>query len=196
MRSLMKHSTSTMQLRWQRSTPQMRFLAHRRGSPRGCRTSRNISQMCFNVSVLPIILQKSIMSMPLVAIYVQSEGSPKDCFRVSPITCQKSIQSFHTEDSTMNAVEVVQNNFNNWNRHDAEAIVAAFAEGGTYSNPTPFTGEAIGDFAKTVWTIFPDFSLDLISIGETGGVSLHSNGCTTAPTPAHSQTVLLPLVGA
>jgi hypothetical protein len=50
----------------------------------------------------------------------------------------------------MNAVEVVQNNFNNWNRHDAEAIVAAFAEGGTYSNPTPFTGEAIGDFAKTV----------------------------------------------
>ena len=69
----------------------------------------------------------------------------------------------------MNAVEVVQNNFNNWNRHDAEAIVAAFAEGGTYSNPTPFTGEAIGDFAKTVWTIFPDFSLDLISIGETGG---------------------------
>jgi hypothetical protein len=27
----------------------------------------------------------------------------------------------------MNAVEVVQNNFNNWNRHDAEAIVAAFA---------------------------------------------------------------------
>ena len=96
----------------------------------------------------------------------------------------------------MNAVEVVQNNFNNWNRHDAEAIVAAFAEGGTYSNPTPFTGEAIGDFAKTVWTIFPDFSLDLISIGETGGVSSHPNGCTTAPTPAHSQTVLLPLVGA
>src|SRR5271165_6153137 len=44
--------------------------------------------------------------------------------------------------------------------------------GGTYSNPAqdePFTGEAIGDFAKTVWTIFPDFSLDLISIGETGG---------------------------
>jgi steroid delta-isomerase-like uncharacterized protein len=71
----------------------------------------------------------------------------------------------------MNAVEVVQNNFNNWNRHDAEAIVAAFAEGGTYSNPNqaqPFTGQAIGDFAKFVWTIFPDFSLDLISIGETG----------------------------
>src|SRR5208282_790474 len=66
-----------MQLRWQRSTPQTRFLAHRWGSPRGCQTSRNFSQMCFNVSVLPIDLQKSIMSMPLVAIYVQSEGGPK-----------------------------------------------------------------------------------------------------------------------
>ena len=35
----------------------------------------------------------------------------------------------------MNAVEVVQNNFNNWNRHDAEAIVAAFAEGGPTVTP-------------------------------------------------------------
>ena len=30
----------------------------------------------------------------------------------------------------MNAVEVVRNNFNSWNRHDADAIVAAYAEGG------------------------------------------------------------------
>jgi hypothetical protein len=36
----------------------------------------------------------------------------------------------------MNAVEVVQKNFNNWNRHDAEAIVAAFAEGGPTITPT------------------------------------------------------------
>jgi hypothetical protein len=29
----------------------------------------------------------------------------------------------------MNAVEVAQNNFNSWNRHDANAIVAAYAKG-------------------------------------------------------------------
>jgi SnoaL-like polyketide cyclase len=45
-------------------------------------------------------------------------------------------------------------------------------KGETYSNRNqdhPFTGEAIDNFAKTVWTVFPDFSLDLISIGDTGG---------------------------
>jgi hypothetical protein len=32
----------------------------------------------------------------------------------------------------MNAIEVAQNNFKSWNRHDADAIVAAYAKGGTY----------------------------------------------------------------
>ena len=32
----------------------------------------------------------------------------------------------------MNAIEVAQNNFNSWNRHDADAINAAYAKGGTY----------------------------------------------------------------
>ncbi len=31
----------------------------------------------------------------------------------------------------MNAIEVAQNNFNSWNRHDADALVAAYAKGGT-----------------------------------------------------------------
>jgi len=72
----------------------------------------------------------------------------------------------------MNAVEVAQNNFNSWNRHDADAIVAAYAEGGTYRTPSmghPLTGQAIGDFAKSVWVAFPDASLEIISIGDSGG---------------------------
>ena len=72
----------------------------------------------------------------------------------------------------MNAIEVAQNNFNSWNRHDADAIVAAYAEGGTYRTPSmghPLTGQAIGDFAKSVWVAFPDASLEIISIGDTGG---------------------------
>ena len=31
------------------------------------------------------------------------------------------------------------------------------------------TGQAIGDFAKSVWKAFPDASLEVISIGDTGG---------------------------
>jgi len=72
----------------------------------------------------------------------------------------------------MNAIEVAQNNFNSWNRHDADAIVAAYAKGGTYRTPRmghDLTGRAIGDFAKSVWKAFPDASLEVISIGDTGG---------------------------
>ena len=72
----------------------------------------------------------------------------------------------------MNLVEIARNNFNSWNRHDADAIVAAYAEGGVYINPDlpeGIAGAAIGDFVKGLWTIFPDLSLDLKSIGDMGG---------------------------
>ena len=51
----------------------------------------------------------------------------------------------------MNANEVAQRYIDAWNRHDADAIGASFAEGGTYTNPDAgqgLTGEAIADFAK------------------------------------------------
>lgn len=72
----------------------------------------------------------------------------------------------------MNAIEVARNHFDSWNRHDADAIGGGFVEGGTYNNPNvdqPLTGAAIGDFAKSVFTAFPDLSLEVISIGDTGG---------------------------
>jgi steroid delta-isomerase-like uncharacterized protein len=72
----------------------------------------------------------------------------------------------------MNAIEVAQNNFNSWNRHDAEAYVAGYADGGTYRTPRfdhGLTGSAIGDFVKSVWKAFPDASLEMSSIGDTGG---------------------------
>jgi steroid delta-isomerase-like uncharacterized protein len=92
---------------------------------------------------------------------------------------------------TMNIVEIARNNFNSWSCHNADAIVAAYAEGGVYINPDapePLTGgAAIGDFAKVVWTIFPDFSLDLISIGDMGGelIALQwvAHGTNTAAFP-------------
>ena len=104
----------------------------------------------------------------------------------------------------MNLVEIGRNNVNSWNRHDAEAIAAAYAEGGVYitpSVPEPLKGgTAIGEFAKVVWTIFPDFSLDLISIGDLGGglVALEwvAHGTNTGPfpdgTPATGRKVTFP----
>jgi steroid delta-isomerase-like uncharacterized protein len=72
----------------------------------------------------------------------------------------------------MNAIEVAQRYIDAWNRHDADAIVASFAEGGTYNNPDAgqgLTRQAIADFAKGVFAAFPDVSFEIVSIGDTGG---------------------------
>ena len=72
----------------------------------------------------------------------------------------------------MNAIEIVKRYVEAWNRHDADAIVALFVEGGTYSNPVAgqgLTGQAIADFAKGLFSTFPDLSLEIVSIGDTGG---------------------------
>ena len=72
----------------------------------------------------------------------------------------------------MKAIGVVQRFFDAWNRHDADAVVAAFAEGGTYTNPVAgqgLTGEATGSFAKGLFAAYPDVSFEMINIGDTGG---------------------------
>jgi steroid delta-isomerase-like uncharacterized protein len=72
----------------------------------------------------------------------------------------------------MNAIDVVRSNFDSWNRHDADAVEAAFVEGGLYITPSwpePVTDAALGDFVRAVFVWSSDFSLDLISIGDTGG---------------------------
>jgi steroid delta-isomerase-like uncharacterized protein len=76
------------------------------------------------------------------------------------------------EIKTVNAIEVVKRHFDAWNRHDADAIVALFADGGTYSNPMAgqgLTSQAISGFAQGVFTAFPDASFEIVSIGDTGG---------------------------
>ena|ERR1700693_3263694 len=58
------------------------------------------------------------------------------------------------------------------NRHDGDGLVAVFAEGGTYHNPRmdhALTGQAIANFAKSLWTAYSDASLEIISSGDTGG---------------------------
>ena len=103
----------------------------------------------------------------------------------------------------MNAVEVARNHFDSWNRHDADAIVGAFVEGGTYNNPNvdqPLTGAAIKDFAESVFTAFPDMSLEIITIGDVGGglVALQwvlrgtNTGKSGSGAPATGRRITLP----
>jgi steroid delta-isomerase-like uncharacterized protein len=103
----------------------------------------------------------------------------------------------------MTAIEVVRRSYNAWNRHDADAIAAAFAEGGTHQNPIAgegLTGEAIGRFAKGLFAAFPDASFELISLGETGGGLVAcqwlARGTHTGPgldgTPPTGRRVTLP----
>jgi steroid delta-isomerase-like uncharacterized protein len=103
----------------------------------------------------------------------------------------------------MNAPEVIQRFIDAFNRHDADAVNALYAEGATYHTPRfghPLTGKAIGDFAKSVWAAFPDMSLEIITRGDTGrGLVaiqwvLHGthNGPLMDGTPATGRTVAYP----
>jgi steroid delta-isomerase-like uncharacterized protein len=68
-----------------------------------------------------------------------------------------------------NPVQVAQGYFNAWNQHDASAIVATFAAGGTYADPvTPgtLTGAAIGAYAQSLWSAFPDLSFEIVSVSD------------------------------
>jgi steroid delta-isomerase-like uncharacterized protein len=64
-------------------------------------------------------------------------------------------------------LELDRRYFDAWNSRDADAIAAAFAENSTYTHPAlpePLVGgPAVAEWAKTVWTILPDFKLDLVS---------------------------------
>lgn len=65
--------------------------------------------------------------------------------------------------------EVLQRYFDAWNHRDAAAIVATFAEGGTYADsatPHPLTGAAIGANAERLWAAFPDLSFDIVSLAQ------------------------------
>ena len=103
----------------------------------------------------------------------------------------------------MNALEVAQRSIDAWNRHDADALVGVYAEGGTYHNPRmdhALKGQAIADFAKSVWAAYPDASLEIISTGDTGGGLVATqwvlHGTHTGPfmdgTPATGRTVAYP----
>ena len=103
----------------------------------------------------------------------------------------------------MDALEVSQASFDAWNSHDADAILALYADGGTYSAPRAgkeLTGKAIAEYAKAVWTAYPDMSIEIVSRGDTGGGLIASqwvlhgthNGPYFDGTPPTGRTLTLP----
>ncbi|MCI0644220.1 MAG: nuclear transport factor 2 family protein [Chloroflexi bacterium] len=70
----------------------------------------------------------------------------------------------------MKSIDVAQQYFNAWNAHDPSAVIATFAPGGTYSDPTVegLTGEAIGHMVQRLINSFHDLFFDIVSIGAVG----------------------------
>ena len=72
----------------------------------------------------------------------------------------------------MNAIEVVKTLCRGLGSSRCRCDRRALRGGGTYSNPDAgqgLTGQAIADFANGLFATFPDLSLEIVSIGDTGG---------------------------
>jgi len=67
---------------------------------------------------------------------------------------------------------LVENYFNAWNARDPDAVGAAFAEGGTYTDPTvtgrPLTGPALAGHARALLGGFPDLSFEMLDTQSAG----------------------------
>ena len=94
----------------------------------------------------------------------------------------------------MSAIEIVQRANKAYNAHDADALAASYAEGATYSDSRAgeaFSGKAIADYAKAVWAAYPDASVELITIADTGRGLVASQWVLRGTTPT-GRTVTLP----
>jgi steroid delta-isomerase-like uncharacterized protein len=101
----------------------------------------------------------------------------------------------------MNLLDVAQTYFDAWNQRDPAAIIAAFAEGGTYSDPTvpALTGSALATHAGGLFAAFPDLSFEIVSAAQAGdhavAVQWMMRGTNTGPLtggPPTGSTVALP----
>ena len=56
--------------------------------------------------------------------------------------------------------------FQAWNAHDAGAVTAALADGGTYADPTtesPLAGPALAEHVRALFAAFPDLNFEVVS---------------------------------
>ncbi len=76
----------------------------------------------------------------------------------------------------MQATDIVQIYFDAWDAHNPAAILDLFEAQGTYSDPTTngdLSGQAIADYAKSLFNAFPDLRLELIcnQVTTTGNIA-------------------------
>jgi steroid delta-isomerase-like uncharacterized protein len=66
--------------------------------------------------------------------------------------------------SALQTATHVQRYFDAWNAHDPQAILDAFADGGTYTDPNvgdpPLQGEALAAYARRLFDAFPDLTFE------------------------------------
>src|SRR5258708_34868313 len=75
-----------------------------------------------------------------------------------------------TKEDMMKPIDIAQHYFDSWNRRDPAAIIATFAEGGTYSDPTvpALTGSALATHPSGLFAAFPDLSFEIVSAAPAG----------------------------
>jgi hypothetical protein len=74
----------------------------------------------------------------------------------------------------MNPLDVAHTYFDDYNQRDPAAIVATFAEGGTYSDPTvpALMGPALAAYTSGLFAAFPNLSFEIASAACKETVSL------------------------
>jgi steroid delta-isomerase-like uncharacterized protein len=88
-----------------------------------------------------------------------------------------------------NAVAMAQAYMQAWNDHDGAAVVATFADGGTYVDPTlpgPVGGQALADYVAGLAAAFPDLSFEvgqLTAEDDRVVVPWRMHGTNTGPLP-------------
>lgn len=101
----------------------------------------------------------------------------------------------------MAEIDVARRYFAAWNAHDSDGIVATFAPGGTYADPTtpPLAGAAVGAYASDLFGAFPDLAFEEVgtTVGQGGTVAAQwvMRGTQTGPfggAPPTGRTVVLP----
>lgn len=104
----------------------------------------------------------------------------------------------------MNALEVSRRAIDAWNRHDADALIAQYAEDATYHTPRfdhPLKGQALANFLRAVLKAYPDVQFEVISRGDIGGGLIATQLVLRAThtdtfmdgTPATGRTVAYPI---
>ena len=65
--------------------------------------------------------------------------------------------------------ETIKSYFSAWDAHDAAAVVALFNVGGSYHDSATqqaIRGQAIADYAQSLFTAFPDLKLEMLPISQ------------------------------